>query len=133
LGAACDFEDGEVPLLASVFDSKAPPQLTVGTTYGVRLAESAGQYGGTVAFTAPATGEYLVYLGTPNVPFSTDDEPPACSRYLSPSRVAEVTGGTCDKFRGVYSLPLMQAGERARLRFGKITPQSWLRVLVLPR
>ncbi|RYZ06949.1 MAG: hypothetical protein EOO73_14270 [Myxococcales bacterium] len=133
LATACGVGGGEVPLSAGGFDSVTPPQLTVGTTYGVRLAASAGQNGGTVAFTAPSTDEYLVYLGTPNVPLSTDGEAPACSRYLSQSRVAEITGGTCDKFRGVYSLPLLQAGAQVRIRLGEFTPQSWVRVLVLPR
>ncbi|MDF3067044.1 MAG: hypothetical protein K0R38_2645 [Polyangiaceae bacterium] len=133
LATACAVTGGEVPLTAGSFDSTTPPQLTVGTTYGVRLAANAGQNGGTIAFTAPATDEYLVYVGTPNVPFSTDGEAPACSRYLSESRVAAITGGTCDKFRGVYSLPQTQSGDQVRIRLGKITPQSWIRVLILPR
>lgn len=133
LGTACSFASGEVPLTAGGFDAAAPPELDVGTTYGVRLAADGEQNGGTVAFTAPTTGEYLVYLGTPNVPFLTDGEAPACSRYLSPSRVAAITGGTCEKFRGVYLLPEAQAGSRVRIRLGQITPQSWVRVLILPR
>lgn len=99
----------------------------------VRKIGADGQQGGTVAFIAPSTGEYLVYLGTPNVPFRTDGEALACSRYLSASRVQDITGGTCEKFRGVYLLPQTQAGARVRIRLGQLSPQSWVRMLVLPR
>lgn len=133
LAAACAVTSGELPINAGSFTDATPPEITVGSTYGVRLASESGQQGGTIAFTAPATGEYLVYLGTPNVPFRTDGEAPACSRYLSASRVQDITGGTCGKFRGVYLLPQTQAGAQVRIRLGQVSAQSWVRLLVLPR
>jgi len=133
LATACAVTSGELPLSAGSFTEATPPAINVGSTYGVRLATEDGQQGGTVAFTAPSTGEYLVYLGTPNVPFRTDGEAPACSRYLSAGRVRDITGGTCEKFRGVYLLPQTQAGAQVRIRLGQLSPQSWVRLLVLPR
>jgi hypothetical protein len=133
LATACAVTSGEIPLNAGSFTDSTPPAINVGSTYGVRLATENGEQGGTVAFTAPATDEYLVYLGTPNVPFRTDGEAPACSRYLSASRVHDITGGTCEKFRGVYLLPPVQAGAQVRIRLGQVSPQSWVRLLVQPR
>lgn len=133
LATACATTSGELPLNAGRFTDSTPPTIAVGRTYGVRLVSEDGQQGGTVAFTAPSTGEHLVYLGTPNVPFRTDGEAPACSRYLSASRVQDITGGTCERFRGVYLLPQTQAGAQVRIRLGRLSPQSWVRMLVLPR
>ncbi len=132
LALACASGDNEIPINPSTLRDSAPPHIDVGKTYGVRLQNVDDKNEGTIAFVAPRTDRYLVYLGTPNVPFHNDKEAPTCSRYLSETRVERMTGGTCEKFRGVYALPLTQAGTEVRVSLGPISPQRWVRFLVLP-
>ena len=121
-----------MPIEAATFGDLAPPQIQVGTTYGVRLTQVAGMNEGVITFIAPFTDEYVLYLGTPNVPFYQDDLGPTCSRYLSAPRVVEITGDTCDLLRGVYVLGPIDAQTNVRISLGPITPQRWIRLLVLP-
>ena len=133
LADACAAGDNPMPINPGVFGDPVPPTIEVGRTYGVRLKRVGGQNEGMLAFTAPSSDEYVVYLGTPNVPFRHNRMTTTCSRYLSPERVAEISGGTCDAFRGAYVLPHTEAGTEVRIRLGRISPQRWVRLLVLPR
>lgn len=134
LGTACGFTGAATELAAPAFGAyEQPPSLDVGRVYGVSLAGAFhSENAGSIAFVAPKTDDYLIYLGTPNVPFLSDTAP-VCSRYLSDARVQAITGGTCDRFRGVYRLPQVPQGTRVHIRLGKIAPQFWVRVLILPR
>ncbi len=124
---------GAMPVNPGTFADGASPRIEVGQAYGVRLKDFAGENEGVVAFTAPTTDAYVIYLGTPNVPFQVDTSAPVCSRYLSATRVEAITGqAACPKFRGVYLLPEIEAGTEVRIGLGPITPQRWVRLLVLP-
>ena len=133
LADACAAGDREVPVNPGTFADAAPPRIDVGRTYGVRLKAVDGQNEATLTFVVPTTNEYVIYLGTPNVPFQIDPLAPSCSRYLSPARVADITGGTCEKFRGAYRIPKSEAGTTVTIGMGPISPQSWVRLLILPK
>ena len=104
----------------------------MGRAYNVSLPAFDGQNAGIVEFTAPHADDYLIYLGTPNVPFQSDSAP-ACSRYLSEARVQAITGESCPLFRGVYRISQVPQGAEVHIRLGKLAPQRWVRVLILPR
>ena len=139
LVAACDTHQQPIPI-QGVFDS-TPPQIEVGIVYGVRLINLGGDSDlsegvgseGTIAFTIPSTGSYVVYLDAPNIPFGTENLP-VCSRDLSEQRIAAMTGGTCEAFRGAYLLPRMDAGTKVSIRLGPVGIQRRVRrLLVLPQ
>ena len=133
LAIACAARRRAVPIQASTFGDAGPPQIEVGRTYGVRLKDLGDFNAGTIAFTAPSTDDYVMYLGTPNVPVQSDEMTPTCSRYLSAASVAKMVEKPCDAFRGAYLLPQTDAGTNVRIRLGPISPQRWVRLLVLPK
>ncbi len=134
LSDACSLAERSIPLRAGTFDGDVPaPRIEVGQVYGVRLQAVDGQNEGVVTFVAPRTDEYLVYLGTPNVPFLKDSTAPTCSRYLSERRVEEITGGVCGNLRGAYLFPITIQNSEVRIRLGRISPQRWVRLLVMRR
>ena len=121
---------------AEPFESTSSLRVYTGTSYGVQLRPTTdARFSGTLEFKPPADGEYLIYLGTPNIPILIDPAAPRCSLYLSStvtSRILGATASACsNEFPGVYRIQL-QAAQRYQVRFGPTPTQSWVRMLILP-
>jgi hypothetical protein len=120
---------------AEPYESNSSLRVYPGVTYGVQLRSVPGGYSGALELKPPADGDYLIYLGTPNINFLVDGAAPSCSLYLSSavtSRILGAAGEPCaGLIPGVYRVSL-QAVERYQLRFGPNTAASWVRLLILP-
>ena len=133
LASACGARHRQTVITAARFGDSSPPEIAVGRTYRVRLVEDGAANEGLVSFTAPATDTYALYLGTPNIPVHIDAVEPSCALHVGERRVQRITGGQCRAFRGVYLLPPVEVGTKVRIRLGRINPQRWVGLLVLPR
>lgn len=120
---------------AEPYESISSLRVYPGASYGVQLRAALDGFSGTVEFKPPFDGDYLIYLGTPNINFVLDAATPTCSLYLSSavtSRILGVGAEPCTaQFPGVYRVSL-QAVERYQLRFGPSSSASWVRLLILP-
>lgn len=125
----------ERTLRAEPYESNSSIRVYTGTSYGLQLRAVPGGFSGTVEFKPPADGDYLVYMGTPNLPILIDPATPSCSLYLSgqvTSRILGASAAACSgQFPGVYRVSL-QAVQRYQLRFGPTSGNSYLRLMILP-
>ncbi|MFZ5893516.1 MAG: RCC1 domain-containing protein [Myxococcota bacterium] len=134
---ACSQSDlGKERLIrAEPYESVSSLRVHPGASYGVQLRTVPEGFSGTVEFKPPFDGDYLIYLGTPNINIVIDAATPSCSLYLSSAVTTRILGAgaeTCaNQFPGVYRVTL-QAVERYQLRFGPSTAASWVRLLILP-
>jgi WD40 repeat protein len=126
LAAACT--DDSVPLVMSPRSAATPVAIQASVSYGLHLRKVSGHNEGAIRFVAAATGEHILYLGTPNVPLAITgpDGPVAmtCSSRLS--------AADCVHMRRGIGLDLA-AGESYRIELGPIAPQRWVRLRVEPR
>lgn len=114
--------------------------LVPSTLHSVQLADNgSGQFEGTFPLSLGGfgSGEYVFYLGTPNVDFQIFQRAqnqtfievaPICSRYISDTLATSLTGATCPPLRGAYVFEL-SAANTYEVRFGPISPQRTIRVL----
>jgi alpha-tubulin suppressor-like RCC1 family protein len=125
----------ERTLRAEPYESTSSIRVYTGTTYGIQLRSVPGGYSGTVEFKPPTDGEYLVYMGTPNLPIVIDAASPSCSLYLSPQVTSRILGAGAEpcagQLPGVYRVTL-EAEKRYQLRLGPTSGNSYLRLLILP-
>ena len=126
LAAACS--DDSVPLTMSRRSASTPVAIQASISYGLHLRRDGRRNGGAIRFVAAVTGEYILYLGTPNVPLAiTGPDGPVemtCSSGLA--------AADCAHMRRGIGLDLA-AGETYRIELGPIAPQRWVRLRVAPR
>jgi len=126
LAAACT--DDSVPLAISPRSAPNPVAIQASISYGLRLRDEGRRNGGAIRFVAAATGEHILYLGTPNLPLAITgpDGPVAttCSSRLS--------AADCVRMRRGVGVDLA-AGATYRIELGPIAPQRSVRLRVEPR
>ena len=103
-----------------------PPVRSDVRGYGVHLVESSPENGGQVSFTPPASGDYLAYLGTPNIRFQFQQD----SSVIEPTCTVRFHEDPCFLLRrgNLYEL---REDTTYDIRFGPITPQRWVRLVLL--
>jgi len=137
LEQACPIASSTTAINAGTLGEPSPASLSVHTAYGVHLQSVAGDLEGAFSFTPPYTSDYVVHLGTPNVPMAMtlngDVQPAVCGSYISDAVATAVTGAACTPLRGVHRFSALAGGEVHRLELGP-TPsgESWVRLIIEP-
>jgi len=121
LASACSKASSPYLLDAAPIGKFRPTITSLDLAYSVRLPDGGmGMRQGGVELEIRRAGEYIVYLGTPNVPFrltraGTEVEP-VCSRYLPLAPTPEGYGAPCDsQLLGAYALNLEAGAYRLEL------------------
>ena len=126
---ACELvnKHGTLPIVSSPVSAERGPLLQSDTRgYGIHLVEVALNNAGQVSFTAQNTGEYVAYLGTPNIPFTLEEN----NETILPSCSVGLGSTTCSALRrgNAYNL---EAGKTYNIKFGPIYPQRWVRLVLV--
>ncbi len=128
LDRACDtVRDETQPIISRTFSFDSGRRIRSDIQgYGIHLVEAPVTNEGQVTFIAPTTGPHIAYLGTPNVPF----EIARGFRAVEPECSVRLNTDECFLLRrGV--LYELEAGEVYSIRFGPITPQRWVRFMLV--
>lgn len=135
LASACAVAPSTTPLTASVFGGEAPGVIP-SSAYGVRLRAVGDANEGAVRFTPEYTADYAVYTGTPYVPVALlggeGQVANACARHIDDAAAQQIIGDTCAELRAGYVFRRLEGGVPQELELGPISPQSWVRTIVLP-
>ncbi len=118
---------GTIPIRTSALGENQGPNIEPDLkAYGVHLLRSAGPNGGQLSFVAQNSGRYIAYLGTPYIPFEIVEDiasiGPVCTGPVDRTGCAPLRRGF------VYDF---EAGKTYRLRFGPISPQRWVRLILI--
>ncbi|TPV93617.1 MAG: hypothetical protein B7733_19730 [Myxococcales bacterium FL481] len=121
-----------VPVQAAPIASATAPRIEPGRPYGVALRAVGDQHEGAIELRTSRSGDYMLYLGTPNLPTEVLNADVQCGRYLTRTLTDAVAGPDCNReLRGVYRLRVV-ADQAVRIAFGPSPTSRWVRALVLP-
>ncbi|TPV93022.1 MAG: hypothetical protein B7733_22945 [Myxococcales bacterium FL481] len=132
----CPIADDTTSINAGNLGSLAPPAIETSTAYGVHLFDDYAVNEGSFTFVPPYTSDYMIYLGTPNMPLavSLDGEPVAgsCGDYITDELATNVTGAPCSPLQAGHRFGALEGGRSYRIELGPIAPQEWVRLVVEP-
>ncbi|RYZ08163.1 MAG: hypothetical protein EOO73_08865 [Myxococcales bacterium] len=135
LAPACSAAEPTTAITASPFGGASPP-IGGGASYGVRLSSVGNTREGSVGFAPPYTADYVVYTGTPGAPvgvLNADGQVRnACGYPITDETSQSMIGTTCPKLRAGYVFRRLKGGVAHQLELGQVSPQSWVRTIVLP-
>jgi hypothetical protein len=122
--------EATVPLTTATRDGAVPPVIEAGVSYGLHLRPEGTSYAGVIQFVAPFSGDYVLYLGTPNVPLAItsagEDDP---SEQVEHECSSLLVAASCPLMRRAIGFSL-EAGVAYRIELGPIAPQRWIRLRI---
>lgn len=129
LGEACGIANGgPFATLAASLSPEAAPSVESGTSFTVALASTPLGNRGSVAFTAPTSGSYAFFVGTPSV--RVDVRAPS-GEAVEPDCLTALETSECNQLRRVYRYQL-EAATRYVITLGPSFPQQFIRVAIEP-
>ncbi|MDF3068230.1 MAG: Cell surface protein [Polyangiaceae bacterium] len=136
LAPACSAAEPTTAVTAAPFGGTSSPPISGGVSYGVRLGPVGDANEGSVTFSPPYTADYVVYTGTAGAPvgvLNADGQVPnRCGYPITDENSQSMIGTTCTKLRAGYVFKRLKGGVAHQLELGQVSPQSWVRTIVLP-